>query len=297
MSQARLRVDYDQLLEARDYIQSQTSVKPEFGVICGSGLGGLAEQLDAEPAPRVISYSDIPHFPAVSVEGHAGNLVFGCFSGQPTVCMQGRFHCYEGYSVQQVTMPVRVMHLLGVKTLVVTNASGGLNPAFNIGDIMVMKDHINLAGMTGVNPLIGPNDSRFGPRFPALTTAYDKQLRQLILRTAQELGMGQYMREGVYVHITGPNYETPAEARFLHKIGADTVGMSTAPEVIVAKHSGMRVLGLSLVTNKVILDNDTEAIPPTHEEVMETGRKRAEEMQKLVRTTLYKLSTQGPACP
>jgi purine-nucleoside phosphorylase len=177
-------VSYEQLVQARDYIAGQTAVRPEIGVICGSGLGGLAEQLDPEPAPCIMNYHNIPHFPEVSVAGHTGNLVFGCFSGRPAVCMQGRFHCYEGYSVYQVTMPVRVMHLLGVKTLVVTNASGGLNPNFRVGDIMVIRDHINLAGMAGVNPLIGPNDTRFGPRFPPLTTAYDKHLRQLTVETA-----------------------------------------------------------------------------------------------------------------
>lgn len=285
-------MNYEDLEKSRDYIQSKTSVRPLIGVICGSGLGGLAEQLDKDQPSNIIPYSDIPHFPTVSVAGHAGNLVLGYFSGLPTVCMQGRFHCYEGYSVQQVTMPVRVMYMLGVRTLIVTNACGGLNPQFKVGDIMVITDHINLAGMAGLNPLIGPNDARFGPRFPALTCAYDKQLRHLLLETAQELRMMSYMREGVYVHITGPNYETPAEARYLRMIGADTVGMSTAPEVVVAKHCGMRVLGLSLVTNTVILDNDSCAVPPTHEEVMDTGRARSQELQTLVRTTLHKLNQQ-----
>jgi purine-nucleoside phosphorylase len=290
MEEAKGVVSYDDLLQARDYITSQTSIRPEIGVICGSGLGGLADDLDVEPSATVISYQNIPHFPAVSVAGHAGNLVFGYFTGKPAVCMQGRFHCYEGHSVQTVTLPVRVMHLLGVKTLVVTNASGGLNRSFKIGDIMIIRDHINLPGMAGCNPLIGPNDTRFGPRFPALTSAYDKSLRQLAKQTAEELGMSAYVKEGVYVHISGPNYETPAEARFLSQAGADAVGMSTAPEVVVAKHCGMRVLGLSLVTNMVIMEYESDTPPPSHQEVMETGRLRSEAMQRLVKTTIHKMS-------
>jgi len=248
------------LAEAHSYLEERVTVLPELGVILGSGLGAFA---DLVLEKQVIPYKDIPHFPTSTVEGHAGQLVFGKVEGRKVVVMQGRFHFYEGYTMQEVTFPIRVMQVLGVTGLVVTNAAGGINPDFHPGELILIKDHLNLMGD---NPLRGANLSSLGPRFPDLSEAYNRDWRQKALVIARELGINP--QEGVYAAMSGPNYETPAEIRFLRSSGADMVGMSTVPEVIVANHGGMQVLGISCVTNMAagILRQKL-----SHLEVMETA--------------------------
>jgi purine-nucleoside phosphorylase len=227
-------------------IRQRTDRSPTVGIILGTGLGALAEEivLDTE-----ISYEDIPGFPLSTVESHAGRLLIGTLGGKTVIAMQGRFHAYEGYSMQEIVFPVRVMKSLGAETLLVSNACGGMNPLWAPGDLMLVSDHINLLGD---NPLIGPNDESMGPRFPDMSEPYDAELRALARAVALELGV--VMHEGVYVAVTGPNLETPAEYRFLRAIGADVVGMSTVPEVIAAVHAGMRVLGVSIITDACLPD-------------------------------------------
>jgi purine-nucleoside phosphorylase len=252
---------YDQVNESVASIQSLTKQKPAFGLILGSGLGGMADEIDNAVA---IPYAEIPHFAHSSVVGHAGRLVVGKLAGQPVVAIQGRFHLYEGYSLQTVTFPVRGKHGLGVHTRIVSNAAGGVNESYRPGDFMLIRDHINIPGMAGLNPLVGPNDERFGPRFPPLAGAYDASLRahaRSVAATQPEITL----HEGVYVMVTGPSYETSAELRLLQAFGADAVGMSTVPEVVVARHMGMRVLGLSLITNSAT-GEETEEI--NHTEVL-----------------------------
>jgi purine-nucleoside phosphorylase len=227
-------------------IRSRTAFQPETGVILGTGLGRLAAEVAAE---TVIPYSEIPNFPEPTVESHHGRLIFGTLAGRPVVVMQGRFHYYEGYDPAQITLPVRVMKALGVTTLVVSNAAGGVNPQFRAGDIAVITDHVNL---TGLNPLRGPNDEKLGPRFPDMHEVYTPALVELAEAKALELGIR--LRRGVYAWVTGPNLETAAEYRYIRTVGADMVGMSTVPEVIVARHSGLRVLGFSVVTDMGLPD-------------------------------------------
>jgi purine-nucleoside phosphorylase len=246
--------------EAAEYILSKSKYKPEIGLILGSGLGAIADDIeDAE----YYDYNDIPHFPVSTVEGHAGRLVIGKLQGKEVLAMQGRFHFYEGYKMHDVTFPVRVMHLLSVKKLIVTNAAGAVNTSFTPGDLMLITDHINLSGD---NPLIGKNLKDFGTRFPDMSSAYDVDLRNTVKQIATDLGID--LKEGVYCMMSGPTYETPAEIRMIRILGGDAAGMSTAPEVIVAKHQGMKVLGISCMTNMAagILDQ-----PLSHEEVMETS--------------------------
>lgn len=227
--------------ESADYIRRFVRQAPRAGIILGSGLGDLA---DAIESPVVIPYESVPHFCSATAMGHKGNLIAGNIGGKPVVAMQGRFHYYEGYTMQQVTWPVRVMHLLGVRFLFVSNAAGGINPCLRRGDFMIIRDHINLMP----NPLIGANIDDFGPRFPDMTRPYDPALIALAESTAARLGIS--LRKGVYIGGTGPSYETPAEYAFFGKIGADAVGMSTVPEVIVARHCGMRVFGVSVIANE-----------------------------------------------
>uniref|UniRef100_A0A8C5SX17 Purine nucleoside phosphorylase n=1 Tax=Laticauda laticaudata TaxID=8630 RepID=A0A8C5SX17_LATLA len=277
-NQREERYTYEDYQRTAEWLLSKTKHRPRVAIICGSGLGGLADLLKDQV---VFEYSKIPNFPQSTVVGHAGKLVFGNLHGTPTVVMQGRFHMYEGYPLWKVTFPVRIFHLLGVETLIVTNAAGGLNPAFKVGDIMVIQDHINMPGFSGQNPLIGPNDERFGVRFPAMSDAYNEDLRKLAVTVASEIGCSSCMREGVYCALGGPNYETIAECRFLQRLGVDAVGMSTVPEVIVARHCGLRVFGFSLITNKAILDYDTKE-KANHEEVLEASRQSARTLEKLV---------------
>uniref|UniRef100_A0A8C1R8A7 Purine nucleoside phosphorylase n=1 Tax=Cyprinus carpio TaxID=7962 RepID=A0A8C1R8A7_CYPCA len=234
------------------------------------------------------NYRDIPNFPQSTVHGHAGRLVFGTLKGRPCVCMQGRFHLYEGYPIQKITMPMRIFKLLGVETVILTNAAGGLNQDYKVGDIMIIKDHLNMPGFAGNNPLAGPNEERFGVRFPCMSDAYDRELQQLALDVGLELGFSDFLREGVYCVLGGPSFETIAECRMLHKLGADAVGMSTVHEVIVARHCGMRVFALSLITNKAVMDYDSEE-KANHEEVLQTGKQRAEQLERLVSTIITRL--------
>ncbi|RWS24202.1 Purine nucleoside phosphorylase-like protein [Leptotrombidium deliense] len=270
--------EYEKVEEISNYLLERTKHRPKLGIICGSGLGGLADRLDEKD---VFAYETIPHFPVSTVVGHSGCLVFGSIKGVSAVCMKGRFHPYEGYAAWKCAMPVRVMKLLGVNTLIVTNAAGGINATFGVGDIMVIRDHINFPGLSGTNPLVGPNDERWGSRFPPLNKAYDPQLIKLVESCAAELGLSDIMREGVYCMVGGPSYETVAEIRALHILGADAVGMSTVNEVIFAHHCHMRVIGLSLITNKCVMtwDSKDEA---NHEEVLQTGKSRAKDLENLV---------------
>ncbi|MDP4126705.1 MAG: purine-nucleoside phosphorylase [Bacillota bacterium] len=248
------------LAEARRYIMERVPSLPDLGIILGSGLGSFADLIEDRV---VIPYKNIPHFPISTVEGHAGQLVFGKVAGRKLIIMQGRFHYYEGYTMQEVTFPIRVMQVLGATGLIVTNAAGGINSAFHPGDLILIKDHINLMGD---NPLRGANLLSLGPRFPDLSEGYDLEWRQKALTIARELGINP--QEGVYAAMSGPNYETPAEIRYLRTIGADMVGMSTVPEVIVANHGGMQVLGISCVTNMAA---GILAQKLNHAEVVETA--------------------------
>jgi purine-nucleoside phosphorylase len=252
-------MEFERIQNAAQFLKSKYNQTPKVGLILGSGLGVLADEI-AQPVK--IPYKEIPDFPVSTVEGHAGQLVFGVLSDTRVVAMQGRFHFYEGYSFDKVTFPVRVMKELGVEILIVTNAAGGVNESFSPGDLMIITDHINNMGQ---NPLIGPNDSRLGARFPDMSDAYTKELRNIAKEIAANLKIE--IKEGVYVGNTGPSYETPAEIKMLRALGGDAVGMSTVPEVIVARHSGMKVLGISCISNMAagILDQ-----PLTHDEVIET---------------------------
>lgn len=234
-------IRYEEIVEAADFVKKTLQPKPMLGLILGSGLGALADRMEQV---RVLPYTDIPHFPASTVPGHAGRLVCGSLAGCEVMAMQGRIHYYEGYDVDQVTLPVRIMQSLGVKKLLVTNAAGGINPQFVPGDLVLIRDQINL---TGVNPLRGPNDEHLGTRFPDMSQAFCLEWREEATRIMLSLGMNT--PAGVYAGVAGPSYETPAEIRYLRQIGADLVGMSTVHEVIVANHAGMQVLGLSCVTN------------------------------------------------
>ena len=237
---------FERVERAAEVVRQRGSLVPEVGIILGTGLGGLAGQIavDAE-----VPYAEIPGFPLSTVETHAGKLLLGRLAGRPVVAMQGRFHRYEGYDLQQVTFPVRVLHALGARTLVVSNACGGMHPRWSPGDLVLISDHINLLGD---NPLVGPNDERLGSRFPDMSAAYDPELRALARAAALDLGI--VLREGVYVAVPGPNLETRAEYRMLRAIGADVVGMSTVPEVIVANHQGMRTIGISIITDQCLPD-------------------------------------------
>ena len=274
--------------EAAQVIRQRLPYSPKVGLILGSGLGSLVSEIHQ---PTVIPYSDLPHWPQSTVQGHAGKLVGGYLENQPVLAMQGRLHFYEGYSMAQVTLPVRVMKLLGIDTLIVTNAAGGLNPQFDAGDIMVIEDHIFMPGMAGFTPLRGPNLDSFGPRFSINTRAYNPELRQIALRVAQTLEIP--LRTGVYVALSGPAFETPAEVRMLRLLGGDAVGMSTAPEVLVAYHAGMRVLGFSSVTN-ASLDSTSATEEVSHESVLETGKLIVPRLAAVLRGILRELPPFDP---
>jgi purine-nucleoside phosphorylase len=237
---------YDRVQEAAAVVQQRSKLRPEAGIVLGTGLGGLATEIEVE---ATIPYQEIPGFPLSTVESHSGRLLLGRMGTRPVVAMQGRFHRYEGYDLATVTFPVRVMHALGARVLIVSNACGGMNPLWSPGDLVLLSDHINLLGD---NPLIGANDERLGLRFPDMSAPYDPVLRALARATALDLGIT--LREGVYVAVPGPNLETRAEYRMLRMMGADVVGMSTVPEVIVAVHAGMRTLGISIITDQCLPD-------------------------------------------
>lgn len=264
--------------ETAHAVKARIGQQPAFGLILGSGLGGLA---DAVERAVHIPYPELPHWPTSTVQGHSGQLVAGQLEGQPVLVMQGRAHYYEGYSMAQVGLPLRVMQRLGVHTVIITNAAGGVNPEFSPGDVMLITDHLNLIGMSGLSPLRGPNLDELGPRFPDMMHAYNPELRAAAVRVAQQAGVR--LQQGVYAGLAGPNFETPADLRFLRVVGADAVGMSTVPEVIVARQGGMRVLGFSGISNKANLDGNT---PTTHAEVLQAGTLIVPKLEKIVRGVL-----------
>ena len=254
---------YEDAREVAAALRPYSIDPPRVAIVLGTGLGSV---VDAMTTSVIVPYADIPHLPRSSVLGHAGQFVFGMLGDVSVACMQGRFHLYEGYTPAQVVLPIRALQLLGAKSLIVTNAAGGLNPAYDLGDLMLLSDHIGLPTLSGHNPLMGANDDDFGPRFPSMTNAYDRDLRTLALHVATERGIT--LRQGVYAMVSGPNYESPAELRFLRVAGADAVGMSTVPEVIAARHMGMRVLAISCITNAALPDEPAAQQAPSHEEVL-----------------------------
>ncbi|MER3456750.1 MAG: purine-nucleoside phosphorylase [candidate division GAL15 bacterium] len=258
--------------EAASAVRAAVPFEPRVAVVLGSGLGGLVDHV--QPV-GVVPYTEIPFFPATTVEGHAGRLVLGWLESKPVAVLQGRVHLYEGYSAQEVVFPIRVLYALGCRTVLVSNAAGGLNREWRAGDLMVITDHINFQG---TNPLVGPNDDRLGPRFPDMSTPYDRGLVELAERCALQEGI--VLRRGVYVAVLGPSYETAAELRMLRGFGADAVGMSTVPEVIAARHLGMRVLGLSAITD---MATGEVVQPVTHEEVLRVARELEPRFVRLVR--------------
>lgn len=269
---------YDEVQAAVAAIRKRSALKPEAAIILGTGLGGLATEMKVE---TTIPYGEIPGFPLSTVESHSGRLLLGTLGGKRVVAMQGRFHRYEGYTLRQVTFPVRVLHALGAPTLIVSNACGGMNPLWAPGDLMLISDHINLLGD---NPLIGPNDDRLGPRFPDMSEPYDAELRALARQVA--LKNGVVLREGVYVAVTGPCLETRAEYRMLRGMGADVVGMSTVPEVIVAVQEGMRALGISIITDQCLPD----ALEPANiEKIIAVAGKAEPLLTRLVTRVLAEL--------
>jgi len=274
-------ISLEQIDAIADLIRSRTSYRPRVGLILGSGLGSLAAAVDDA---SILPFQELPGWPLSTVPGHQGYLVFGRLEGQVVMVMQGRVHYYEGYSMAQVALPVRVMQRLGVETLVVTNAAGAVNPAFEPGDMMLITDHVNLIGMAGLNPLRGPNLDVFGPRFPDMSQPYDRALNSIAREVAQTENL--LLHEGIYVSLAGPSFESPADLRFLRLIGADAVGMSTVPEVIAARHGGTRVLGISGISNKANLDGNTTT---SHEEVLAAGQVIVPKLSTLIRGVLGRL--------
>ncbi len=271
----------EQIDRIADFVRSRYSYHPQVAIILGSGLGGMAASVESA---KIIPYDDIPDWPVSTVIGHQGHLVVGKFESKEVIVMQGRVHYYEGYSMAQVVLPIRVLQRLGIEILIVTNAAGAVNPSYTPGDLMLISDHINLIGMAGLNPLRGPNLDELGPRFPDMSQAYDKTLMELARKVAAEEKIT--LQEGVYICLAGPSFETPADLRYLRIIGADAVGMSTVPEVITARHGGVRVLGVSGISNKANLDGQTTT---THEEVLEAGQKIAPKLTTLIAGVLGRL--------
>ncbi len=276
----------ERILLAKDSILSKLGQnwQPDLAIILGSGLGALADEVEALAA---IPYSDVPGFAQSSVEGHVGRLVLGTLEGTRVAVMQGRLHAYEGFTLQQTTFPVRVLRELGAHTLVVTNAAGGLNPDFHAGDFMLIEDHINMLGWGGQNPLVGPNDPSLGPRFPAMNPAYDPDLLEIAQEAARECNVP--VQRGVYIVLAGPNYETRAELRLLRQWGADAVGMSTVPEVIVARHGGMKVVGISNITNMALADSDE---PVNHAKVLAVAEESRPRFIRLMKALVAKLRSE-----
>ena len=272
-----------QIDQVAQYIREKIEIQPHIALILGSGLGKLAETVED---PTIIPYRQLPNWPVSTVIGHEGSLVVGKLQGHNVIVMQGRVHYYEGYSMDQVVLPVRVMQRLGVEILIVTNAAGAINPDFNPGDLMLITDHLNIIGMAGPNPLRGPNFDQIGTRFPDMSQAYDRELGKIAREIARKNNI--LLREGVYTGLAGPSFETPADLRFLKTIGADSVGMSTVPEVTVARHGGQRVLGISGISNKANLDGDTVT---THQEVLEAGDVMVPKFITLIKGVLSQLAT------
>lgn len=282
-------VNYEMVSHATAYLAGRLGLRPRVAMILGSGLSQLSDQVaDAVAVP----YGDVPHMASSTVPGHEGRFVGGILNGQSVVIMQGRLHFYEGYSAATITLPVRIMRQLGAEILIVTNAAGGLRPDFAAGDLMAITDHLFLPGLAGHNPLRGPNEERWGPRFPDMTPAYDPSLLDQLREEARSQGVPLW--EGTYAMVAGPSYETPAEIRFLRTVGADAVGMSTAPEVVVARHMGMRVLGVSLITNVpgdfAGEDEDPEAM---HKQVLAVGERAVPTLGRLLMGFLGRLGVQG----
>ncbi len=274
---------YQKIQETVQSLAGAVRTKPRLGIILGTGLGQLAQSIRQEAA---ISYTQIPHFPISTVESHAGQLIFGELSGKPVVAMQGRFHLYEGYTMEQIVFPVRVMRFLGIQALIVSNACGGLNPNFKRGELMVISDHINLLGQ---NPLVGHNDERIGPRFPDMSEPYSREFIRLAQKVARDLEIP--LHQGVYACMSGPSLETAAEYRYLQHIGADVIGMSTVPEVIAAVHCGLQVLGISVITDLCRPDNLT----PTHlEEIIQTAMKAEPQLVKILEKVVEQISIRKP---
>lgn len=276
--------EYTRILEAKEAIERLSAVRPRVALVLGSGLGAFAGEL---PGAVEVPYAGIPHWPHSTAIGHAGKLVLGCLESVPVAVMAGRVHFYEGYSLKEVVFPTRVLGSLGVKSLILTNAAGGIRLDLNQGALVLISDHLNLQGGS---PLVGPNEERFGPRFPDMSEAYDHRYRELARQAAA--GLGIKLHEGVYAALSGPSYETPAEIRYLRDIGADVVGMSTVPEVIAANHMGMKVLGISCVTNMAagILDQKI-----SHQEVLETGERVKDQMIALLKAIIPLLSEEETA--
>ncbi len=274
-------ITLQQIDEAAAAVRKRTAYKPRVAMILGSGLNGLA---DSVQKADLIPFGELPHMPVSTVEGHKGRLVIGELEGQTVFVMQGRVHFYEGYTMGQVTLPIRIMQRLGIEILFVTNAAGGVNPNFAPGDVMLITDNLNLIGMTGNNPLFGPNLDEIGPRFPDMSQVYDRDLMNAARKAAAEENVP--LQEGVYCCLSGPSFEGPADLRFLRMAGSDAVGMSTVPEVIVARHGGMRVMGLSGISNKANFDGSTVT---THEEVIEAGKVITPKVEKIIRGVLRSL--------
>jgi purine-nucleoside phosphorylase len=282
--QASMSDPYRVAQRAAEALRPQLHVQPRVAIVLGTGLGGLADRIaDA----HAMAYAEIPHFPVSTVQGHVGRLVVGTLAGVPVAALQGRFHLYEGYSPAQVVHPVRVLAMLGARLLVVTNAAGGLNPDYHAGDLMLLRDHIGIPALAGLNPLVGMNDERYGPRFPAMTRAYDVELRAHTRAVAGALGTK--LAEGVYVMVSGPSYETPAELGFLRSMGADAVGMSSVPEVIAGRHLGLRVVAISCITNLAIPQDPDIAPAPSHQEVVDTAQAAGTRLADLIEGLLARL--------
>ncbi|XP_076684774.1 purine nucleoside phosphorylase isoform X2 [Andrena cerasifolii] len=276
---------FEALQESAEFLLSHARIRPKIGIICGSGMGSLAEFLEDK---QCFPYEEIPHFPVSTVKGHTGQMVFGYLQGVPVMCMQGRFHYYEGYPLWKCAMPVRVMKLVGVTHLIATNAAGGLNPMYKVGDIMIVKDHVNMMGFAGNNPLQGPNDDRFGPRFPPMNKAYSDELLEMGDQVAREMGISDFVHKGVYTCLGGPNFETVAELKMLRMVGVDAVGMSTVHEVITARHCDLMVFAFSLITNQCVTDYENHE-QANHEEVMEVGKARQPVLQEYVSRIVTRL--------
>jgi len=268
----------EKIKESASFLKGKVTINPKIGIVLGSGLGGLVDQVEIITE---IPYKDIPNFPVSTVAGHRGSLIFGKLNNVEVMVMSGRFHYYEGYKMKEVTFPIQVMKAMGVEKLILSNAAGGMNPTFKIGDIMIIKDHINLFGD---NPLMGKNYDELGPRFPSMNEAYSKRLVKLAHETGKKLGI--YLQQGVYLGVTGPCFETPAEYRAFYILGADAVGMSTVPEVLAANHCGIKTAGISCITNMAAGILDT---PLNHKEVMETADRVKESFSRLIRCVIERI--------